>query len=403
MKAIGVFIFGGSATLGVEAAGYTIDRVLEMTENMKEINGHHFAQNRKDIPMILPSEWENEQYLTNLKKEEYDLLYSNCPCSSLSQINRNASVDGKNNAQFYRVFNVIRSIQPKAFFIENAPTLVKLGYPILKDMVGQLDDMYNFTVIRDCAGHHGVPMQRMRTLVVGWRKDIFENIPILQMNLQDKITTKDTIGDLYNTPVGSFLNHDLVYDKTWTPVENLFNYVPADTSAMIAFINQWNTVDSLLPNGKVREEVLKNKTKLANNQRLWDKGPYRVGEDSWCPSMTSVTLLIHPIHNRTFTIREYARLMGYPDDFEFYPTTCKVPIIQSIAQGVPKNFVKYITSEIMAALNGSRQFNNSEENVLVFQHHNQEVWRSYNKSEINNLTELDYVNKEKALFNKLTK
>lgn len=401
LKSFGGFIFGGSASLGVMSAGYHLDKVLEMTENMKEINAHHFSKNFNDIPIVLPSEWENEEYLAILKGEKYDLGYFNCPCSSLSQINRNASVDGKNNAQFYRVFKVIRAVQPKAFFIENAPTLVKLGYPILKDMTKQLGDMYKFTIIRDCAGNHGVPMQRMRTLVVGWRKDVFDNkIPVLQMNLQQKVTCKDAIGDLYSCPVGGFLNHDLVYDKDWSPVENLFSYVGPDTSAMMAFINQWNIIDPLMTSAQVRKEIGKNQVKLANNQRLWDKGPYRVAETSWCPSMTSVTLLIHPIHDRTFTIREYARLMGYPDNFEFFPNTCKVPIIQSIAQGVPAPFVKYITSEVMQALEGNRLLDlESDDKILIFQHHNHKKWKAFSSSDLDMMTELD----SDKTFNKLDK
>jgi site-specific DNA-cytosine methylase len=148
LKALGVFIFCGSATLGVEAAGYDIDRVLELTNDMDKLNAYHFIKNRPNIPVVLPNQWENDDYLSNLVLEDYDLLYSNCPCSSLSQINRNASVDGDKNVHFYRVFNVVEKVKPKAFFIENAPTLVKLGYPIIKDMVNKLNHLYKFTIPR---------------------------------------------------------------------------------------------------------------------------------------------------------------------------------------------------------------------------------------------------------------
>mgnify|MGYP003301826923 CR=1 FL=1 len=38
--------------------------------------------------------------------------------------------------------------------------------------------------------------------------------------------------------------------------------------------------------------------------------------------------------------------MGYPDDFIFYPNECKCSTIQCLAQGVPVNFIKYISKEI---------------------------------------------------------
>ena len=39
--------------------------------------------------------------------------------------------------------------------------------------------------------------------------------------------------------------------------------------------------------------------------------------------------------------------MGYPDSFKFYNGS-KVSTIQCVAQGVPVNFIEYISSEIMS-------------------------------------------------------
>lgn len=394
LKAIGMFIFGGSASIGVMRAGYNIDRVLEMTDNMTtELNGYHFAKNFKEIPVITPSIWENEEYLKSLNNENYDLLYSNCPCSSLSQINKNASVDGKNNIHFYRVFDAIKTIKPKTFFIENAPTLVKLGYPILLDMVEKLSDDYRFTIIRDYGGNHGVPMKRMRTLVVGWKKDVMNGIPLLEMKHTPTPTPKEILGDLYNVPVGSkeVLNHEqLVTDDTWCEVENLFNFVDPDDSALLCFIKKWKQIDPLLKNEKLRKEVLLRKADLEAGKRLWDKTPWKVSEDSKFPSMTSMSRIIHPVHNRTLTIREYARIMGYPDDFEFFPNECQTPIVQCIAQGVPAPFVKYITGEIMEALNGNRTIiKNSEDKTLNFQHHTHKKYKAFTHNELKNMKLLD--------------
>ena len=134
LKAIGCFIFGGSQTIGHLKAGWNVDRVLEMTENMKEINSAHFVRNYPDIPVVLPSEWSASGYLESLKGK-YDLLFANNPCSGLSQINPLASADNKANEHFYEVFDVIKKVEPKIFLLENAPTLITLGVPILKKMV----------------------------------------------------------------------------------------------------------------------------------------------------------------------------------------------------------------------------------------------------------------------------
>jgi DNA (cytosine-5)-methyltransferase 1 len=404
MKALGVFIFGGSATFGVEEVGYKVDRILEMTEDMKEENAFHFVKNRPDIPVVLPSEWENAGYLNTLRTEDYDLLYSNCPCSSLSQLNRNASLHGDKNAEFYRVFKVINHVLPKTFFIENAHTLLKLGYPILKDMVNQLKDNYRFTIIRDYAGAHGVPMKRMRTLVVGWRNDLFDGkLPLLHMKHQLPLTTKDAIGDLFEYDLGDpkVNNHELVYDKAWSSVEHLYKDIPQDTSALLHFAANWNKFEPLVDHPAIRSEVEKTRVKLAADKRIWDKSPWRLRETDTAPSITSVTRLIHPVHDRSWTLREYARLMGYPDSFKFYEG-CKTHPIQVVAQGVPKNFVKYITSEIYAALKNEREFvKDSEDKAVMFQHHTHGVWRAYTLDEINTMEKLDHETNEKDIFNDL--
>ena len=177
MKALGMYIFGGSQTIGHILEGWKIDAVLEMTETMSSQNAYHFIKNYPDISVKVPSEYEeNDSYLKSLKKENYDLLFANPPCSGLSQINRHASADNKTNCYLYKVFDMISSITPKTFLIENAPTLTTVGFPILKTMCEQLNDKYYVLILNDLAGNHRVAMHRRRTMVVGFSRACFGGI-----------------------------------------------------------------------------------------------------------------------------------------------------------------------------------------------------------------------------------
>src|SRR5699024_1316619 len=100
-KALGMYVFAGSFSIGVMNAGYKIDRVLEISDEMLEQNAKHFIHNYPDIPVIKRSEWNTDAYKEELKEEEYDLLYANPPCSGLSNINRNASADSDVNKHIY--------------------------------------------------------------------------------------------------------------------------------------------------------------------------------------------------------------------------------------------------------------------------------------------------------------
>lgn len=392
LKAIGCMIFTGSATIGTMKSGYNVDRVLEISDDIIENNAYHFTKNFNNVPIVLPSEWENDEYLNSLKNEKFDLLYANCPCSGLSQINKNSSADNKTNEHFYRVFNAISKIEPKSFIIENAPTLIKVGYPIIQDLTHILGDKYKFTILRDNGGNHDVAMKRTRTMVVGWNRETFNKIPLLYADKQPTFGTKDAIGDLYDKPFDASINHVCLDKREYGQYEHLFNLVEPKTTSLRSFINHWDEIHS-----EFEEKDAKNIEKIVDRLKIkssiWDKSPYRPSEDGLCPSMTSLAAFIHPKLNRHFTIREYARLMGYPDDFILYPEECKAPVIQCLAQGVPVNFFAYVTKEIREALSGNRELiEDSENKIINFEHHIKMQYQPYNQEEIDTMTFLD-VNK----------
>lgn len=395
-KSLNAFIFGGSASIGTMNAGFKLEGVLELTDQMINQSAYHFNKNFNNTPIIGPTQWENDSFLNSIKPEDYDLMMANCPCSGLSQINRNASADSDTNVHFYRLFNMFKKVQPKAFIIENAPTLIKLGFPIIMKMIEELGEDYKFTVIRDYAGNHGVAMKRMRTLIVGWRKDHFDNqIPLLHMNKTSQKTIKELIGDLYDVPLGSIPNHDLVPHRGWQDMEEFFHLVPQKSekhsysSILLTVIDNYDTLKNEISK-KNQTTVEHAKEKLEQGKNIWDKSPCRIHEDSPAPSLTSVTELIHPIHNRQWTIREYARLMGFSDDFVFYPEESPTEIIQSLAQGVPADFITYIANEVKAVLDGERQMiEGSEDKTLSFQHHNKELYNAFDLEELQSFLEKD--------------
>lgn len=340
MKALGMYIFGGSQTIGHLLEGWKIDTILEMTENMKEANSYHFVKNYPEIDVKLPSEYsEDKAYIKSLKDQKYDLLFANPPCSGLSQINKHASADNKTNRHLYNVFTMIKNVEPKTFLIENAPTLTTTGFPILKVMSRELGNKYFILILNDLAGNHGVAMHRRRTLVVGFNKEYFKGIPKINSNKRDSVNVKDILAKI-----------DYKFNKEYAEGvdENLFKYynqIPANKSlygSLADTVEDTSTLDDT-----IQKPVQKLKDKISRNEGIWDKSPWRSGEDSKFPSMTSLTRIVHPTEDRELYIREYAAIMGYPNDFVFYPEECSTPTVQCIAQGVPVNFIRYISREIM--------------------------------------------------------
>lgn len=388
-KSIGMFIFGGSQTCGYLNTGWNVDKVLEMTEDMLENNSYHFIKNYPNIPVLKPSEWTQNDFLRILKNEQYDLLYTNNPCSGLSSINKNANVNQPINNKFFEVFNVINNIKPKTFLIENAPTLVTIGTPILKEMILKLGKDYKFTIIRDLAGNHGVAMQRMRTLVIGWNREYFNNkLPIINMNIQPMTTVKDVLGEITTTTK----NSEYDSNRKFTNLIKFYYLISPNNTVLKMCCDNYNLVKNDL-----NKHQLKSVTTMIEKQKInghsWDKSPFRLSLDKRAPSLTSLSQFIHPIENRDLYIREYARIMGYSEDFIFYPNECKCSTIQCIAQGVPVKFIEYISKEIKDKFKNNYQYIEDDTIDIVYQVHTYKKYFKFKSSDFlsiyNNLNNIN--------------
>lgn len=362
MKALGVFIFSGSASLGVMNAGFEVSKILEISKEMiTEGNAQHFSYNYPNIPLVEPEVWENDQYLESLSEENYDLVYGNPPCSGLSQINRNASCDNKVNGHIYRFTNVISKTKPKTFLMENAPTLISRGKPILDDIFTQLSKDYRITLIRDYAANHRVCMKRQRTMVIGWRKDIFSSIPHINHN-KETVSVSNVLGLI---PDDSDPMKMFVPTRTYQHLEYIIPDIPPNKSMTMTIISNLDKyIDSF--NEKDKEQFSKLANRYSKGERLFDKSQFKLDETKLAPSLASVVQLIHPTLNRPLYVREYLRIMGYPDSYNL-DLTNKTPIVQCIAQGVPVEFIKWITLEIKRNLdNPTSEFTDFDSDIHYY-------------------------------------
>lgn len=404
-KVLGAMIFAGSASIGVMNNGVIPKAILEISDEIVDDNAKHFIHNYPEIPVVVPSVWENAEYLEKLRQEDYDLLYANPPCSGLSLGVRGGQSHEKGpNCHQYRYMDIVKGVQPKAFMYENAPTLLTTGKPILDDFVKQLPN-YKFTIIREFGMFHNVAMKRQRTFVVGWRDDVFKEIPTLHMDRTEKPTTvREIIGDLIDVPLGSIVNHELIEARPFKEVEKFFPDVPYVRGGT-------QTVNWIICNNYEKYEPhLDEKTKKALKTQLykqnaglgyWDKSAQRPDPDKQAPSLTGYSSFIHPILDRQFTLREYARLMGYPDTFEFLPVHPGKEIVRHVAQGVPAKYFEWASKNVLEALNGNRPSTTQHENTRVqFQHMHKGTLTEFTTEEWLATPKVDLVKEKKQTLEK---
>ncbi|MBQ3307565.1 MAG: DNA cytosine methyltransferase [Bacilli bacterium] len=254
----------------------------------------------------------------------------------------------------YNFINMVNYVEPKSFLMENAPTLISRGKVILDYLVSTLGSEYYIIILRDYAGNHEVPMKRQRTMILGFKKEICLGIP--ELNYESHRVTVGDIFAKFDDKI-SVSEDELVPERTCKDLEQFYGQVSPGESIMTALAKYSKESLQLMgvPEDKVKT-IIKLKEKLEAGKGAFEKSPSRLKLDSVAPSLASVIEFIHPAYNRPLTVREYARLMGYPEEFEFVNDS-KAPYIQCIAQGVPVNFVKWAATNIKEILEGKHEFN----------------------------------------------
>jgi len=256
--------------------------------------------------------------------------------------------------------------------------------------VNELKNDYLISVIRDEAGNHEVPMKRMRTLVVGWRKDIFSKHPLVDADKHEKVTIGDTLKDIIDDIT------DDAKSKNCDCISSLYKYCRDDyaviTSIALAYLEgdekTKNEIISAISGTKRETDFNRVVKKLQSNESLFDKSPYRGRLDERFQSFSSVQEYMHPTQPRTLNMRELKRIMTYPDDFDFTDPNeeCKIPVRQAMAQGVPVNFGKYIAEQAKKGLDGLLKTVDAE---VVFQDNNKGKHLEYSYDEFIKLEGLE--------------
>lgn len=137
---------------------------------------------------------------------EVDLFVGGSPCQSFSFVGKQRGLDDTRGTLFYEYARLIDEIRPKVFIYENvrAVTTHDKGktWEKMQQVFNELD--YNFTWKVLNAKDYGVPQNRERLYVVGFRKDLKLETPFTfpaPIPLEKKM--KDYL--LENAPGGYFL------------------------------------------------------------------------------------------------------------------------------------------------------------------------------------------------------
>lgn len=284
--------------------------------------------------------------------EEIDVVVSVPICSGLSMLNNATNgkkargADAEQNDNMYNIADLaLRIIKPKAFILENAPTLsTSTGQPVLKKLqnIGIINN-YSMTVIKTSTLLHGIPQDRKRTFVIFWKSKF---CPILSTYNKPQKTILEYLSEIPSTAtlMNSFFRvDDIEQDASYMfmkyKVGEIFREEMIRTNSKTAaqYICNNNLLDEaisfLQKNDKIKDKNIfeKFKYKMSLGKGFWDNTIHYCGPN-YVPAIIGKNMwrLVHPIENRFYSVRELMWFMGLPHDFNLVNDKQSIHLTQNV-------------------------------------------------------------------------
>lgn len=328
MNLVSLFAGAGGLDLGFEKAGFNI---IAANEYDKTIWGTYEKNHKGLLIKGDISEISSDTF------PDCDGIIGGPPCQSWSEAGSLKGIDDPRGQLFYQYIRVLKDKRPKFFLAENVKGMMASRHSeAVKNIVSQFEEAgYDVFIHLLNASDYGVPQDRQRVFYVGFRKDLnVEFVP--PKPYENKLTFKDAIWDLKDSAIPGleknktngdnckFLNHEY--------------FIGAYSSMFMSRnrVRQWHeqafTVQAsgrqcqLHPQAPVMPKIEKNKN-------IFEPGKEHL--------------------YRRLTIRECARVQGFPDDFKFYYTNLN-DAYKMIGNAVPVNLAYEMAKAIKTSLDNHK-------------------------------------------------
>lgn len=367
LKIVDLFCGCGGFGLGAKQAGFDVVVAVDIDETLQSAYKRNFPKTRVvtgDLSVMDENSWS-----ILLAKEKIDGVIGGPPCQGYSRMGKNDVTDPRRSL-LYHFFRTVNIIQPKFFIMENVEGLLDDGnIQELESAISSVDRKYKLLgpILLD-ASALGAPTKRKRVVVIGVDPKFIEPIEIEHFSSVAgvPINVRDAIGDL-----GSVVKQSKDEDNFgWSPYKNvkkLSTYAEQMRSLPPENLG-WSDAVKMLKEGKTSghfetihtEKVKKrykevapgNTDKISRAKKLQWSGlcpTLRAGTGSDKGSHQAVRPL-HPTEARVITVREAARLQGFPDWFTFHKAkwhsfrmignSVSPPVSKAVLTIIKNNFLK---------------------------------------------------------------
>lgn len=328
MKIISLFSGAGGLDLGFERAGFDITMANEYDKKIWATyeKNHTVPLIKGDIRDIKESDFP----------DKVDGIIGGPPCQSWSEAGALRGIDDDRGKLFFDYIRILRDKQPKFFLAENVSGMLANRHSeAVQNIVSRFEECgYDVTIDLVNAADYGVPQDRKRVFYIGFRKDLnikFKFPEPTTPKAEQKKTLKDAIGDLVDSAVPA-----LPKNKTNGLLE-ILNHEYFTGAYSTIFMSR-------------------------NRVRAWEQQAFTVqASGRQCQLHPQAPEMIFVEKNkrifvpgkeelyRRLTVRECARIQGFPDDFEFIYTDVDMGY-KMIGNAVPVELAYNIAKSIKQQL-----------------------------------------------------
>lgn len=325
-----LFAGAGGLAIGLEKAG--IKCVA-----LNEIDKWACQTLRKNRPQWNVLEGDIKDIDFSAYHNKADIVTGGFPCQAFSYAGKKLGLNDARGTLFYEFARVVKEVNPLICIGENVRGLLSHeNGKTLEGMISILDEIgYRVVPIQVLkAINYNVPQKRERLILVGIRKDISAKYEYPKPNPRI-YNLKDALkkGDLFDCDVP--YSDGVKYPKSKKEILELVPQKGYWRDLPIDLQKKYMGGSFYLGGGK---------TGMAR----------RIGWDEPCLTLTcspaqKQTERCHPDETRPFTVREYARIQTFPDDWEFQGSMAQQ--YKQIGNAVPVNLAKEVGYSVVALLN----------------------------------------------------
>lgn len=279
-----------------------------------------------------------------LKPGEVDLLVGGPPCQSFSTAGKRGTVQDPRGTLLWQYLRFVEHIQPKFFLMENVRGLISAalqhrpiaerpengGPPLSVDeepgsVVRRFSEdlqaipgaAYHLDVFEVNSVNYGAPQIRERVIFIGNRYNEQVDFP---NPTHGPVALVKPQADLFQSAA----------IRPWTTLRDAIGDLQEADPVVLDFSPRKKSFLSLIPQGsnwrslpvELQQESMGKAWHAKGGRSGWWR---RLTFDLPCPTLVTMpnhasTSLCHPVETRALSLREYARIQEFPDDWEFSGT-----------------------------------------------------------------------------------